>query len=166
MLIMWWITFVAWCGVFVLWVRSILKYNKIYRKYEQACREYKESDCQPSKKLSLAQQSLGEFNQRHSMMLNSLRRCGLILGNTNIQSGSGEVKLHARIDGVSRDGNKILNLWNRRLVQPSTKIVSFLGGYKNFLGCLSHKDDTRMTPNVSKLSHSRPTDGVDKEKNL
>lgn len=88
----WCVIFIAWCVVLVLWVRAILKYNKSYRKYEQAHREYQQANCQPSEELRLAQQSLGQFHQRHGMILKSLRRLGLIVGYTNLQGRPRDTK--------------------------------------------------------------------------
>jgi hypothetical protein len=88
----WCVLFMAWLVMLVLWVRTVLKYNKAYReyeqayrKYEQSCREYEKPPGQLSEELRLDQESLGEFHQRHGVILKSLCRLGLIVGYTDLK---------------------------------------------------------------------------------
>ena len=72
--------FLAWSIILVLWLRSLMRYGKIYRKYEQACREYEKTGCEPPEDLRLVQERLHQEEKRFGVLLQPLRRLGLLIG--------------------------------------------------------------------------------------
>jgi len=151
MLACWFVVLIAWLIVFVLWVRQLMVYNRTYRKYQQACREYEQANRKPSEELRLLQERLRNINENPCMTLKLLRRLGLIVGQSNVESDSGKLK-----QGVTESPGKVNKLLH--LARSGTK-KKLLNLGKIFVPCKinsflwRHKSDVPKQANETKLSH-------------
>jgi hypothetical protein len=141
--------FIAWLIVLMLWIRQLGRYNRAYRKYEQCRREYEKNYRQPSEDLRLVQERLRDIQKNPGVILKLLHRLGLILGQSDIEGDSGEVKILAVGIHSGDKMGKLLNVpgrsGNKKLLHFGRLLLMAGGKCRRFLGCHS---DNGVKPNA------------------
>ena len=73
----WCIVFVAWLVVLIMWLRALVEYAKGHRQYEQ--------------RHGKPYQGPSERNKPTRLLIQLLRRLGVLLGNANLQNRPGKM---------------------------------------------------------------------------